>query len=615
MCGIAAVWGGEGQGTAGDLNLMLERLRPRGPDAIGRAVLRSGSVGNTRLAIIDVSERSNQPVSGPAGGVLVLNGEILNFRELHRRHLLDADGPISDSLTLVRLLETRGTSVLSELRGMFALAFVPSRDAGELLIARDRFGIKPLYVKDCPGRVVVASEIKAILAVSEVPVEDSQGLIEFLLRRRLDSRGHRTLFCGVEQLEPGTYQWIDAAGGRLRPSRFARVFDSNRLTCAASDTAGRLEEVLTDSVKAHRTADVAVGCLVSGGVDSTTLAMLSQRDSSSAIQTFSVRTPQDTPEFKNLQALAPILGVHRSVDMKLEDIERWVTRVLWCQDEPFADGSMIAHYLLMREIKAAGLKVVLSGQGADEIFGGYAVHRRAALVEWLKRPHPSSLARRLVSQEPEEFVKAIAEALVGGRPERIRRQGRAHRLFSPRLLRMGLAEEHPVSTTDAFQALRLELLERATVPGFLHYEDRNSMAHGVEVRVPYLDEKVVNFGLSQGPQVLLAGGRSKAPLRDVARSLSEGRASFPEGKWGFPSALDEWMRHRRPEVLRWIGRWAGRTGWFSRKGLADVLGDGERARSAAHSALLWRIFVATLWHRMFVEGSARPDSDLTGELV
>jgi asparagine synthase (glutamine-hydrolysing) len=334
------------------------------------------------------------------------------------------------------------------------------------------------------------------------------------------------------------------------------------------------------------------------------------------IPVFSCETPTRNPETDLIPAVVADTGdpVHSSRSSP-DEIERNLLSVLFHQDEPFADGSMISHYLLMRDIRNAGVKVVLSGQGADELFCGYSLHRDAALADLLRAGRLLAAARILDLRSPPNPVRLALHLAI--RPS-LEASLRARAPAAPLAKALRAALRESVRATPHVgglgEAIR-DCVERSTVPGFLHYEDRNSMAHGVEVRVPYLDQEVLCASLKVAPTLRFDGALGKAVLRAAVSPPVPPRVAFRRGKYGFPSALDAWLALKAPSISAWVRRWAPATEWFAAPALEALLHNYVAAPQGRHALLVWRVLIATAWHRMFIEGTLRPDSDLTAELV
>ena len=524
MCGIAGLIGRRPDGLA-VVNAMLDAIAHRGPD--DRAVSRPAAgvvFGHVRLSIIDLSSAGRQPMTGAGEKQLIFNGEIYNYVEL-RRELGDSYDfrSRSDTEVILAAYDKWGARCVERLDGMFAFALWDAR-ARAVLLARDRVGIKPLYVASAAdGTVLFASEIKALLANGLVGAKvNADRLFDFLAVRMLDHTT-QTMFVGVEQLAPGTTTWIDVMDGSRRRRRYWRlpnVPEKERRPLSAG-VVKEFRTLLDEVLEIHLRSDVPLGVFVSGGLDSSTIACLAARHYSKPADLHLVSARLVRPTAEN--ALVP--EVQRATGGTLH--ERYQTAsefvadfagVLFHHDEPFADASMYAHYDLCRTARRAGVTVLLSGNGGDEVLGGYHFYLFALLGHRLRRGRLgawSRLARRMAQENGYSFPRLLERSISYAMPQCLRDAGREWTARRSPLLRREFFKDGRLQFfrgypgRDLFSEYVLNGLERYTLPGFLHYEDRNSMAFGVEVRVPFLDHRLLEFAAGLRPEALVGAGRTK----------------------------------------------------------------------------------------------------------
>ncbi|HEV2149057.1 MAG TPA: asparagine synthase (glutamine-hydrolyzing), partial [Longimicrobiaceae bacterium] len=372
MCGICGV--AERSGRAADEPLALEmtsRLAHRGPDDRGVAVRGGVALGQTRLSIIDLSEAGHQPMSSPDGQVtLVYNGEVYNFRELRAR--LESQGAAfrgrSDTEVVLAAYLAWGLDALPLLDGMFALAVWDGRN-GELHLARDRFGIKPLYYRAEGGSLAFASEIKAILAGGAPREVDWEGLHEYLWYG--NALGENTLFHGIRRVPPGHRLTWGPDGLRVAP--FWLLEDVPPVADDVETATAGVRERLEGAVRSHLVSDVPVGVFLSGGIDSSAITAFASRHHGGRLKTFSVGFDFDrgVNELPRARRVAQHFGTdHRELHVAGADIRGVVERLVRCHDEPFGDAANIPLYLLCEQL-GGEVKVVLQGDGGDELFAGY----------------------------------------------------------------------------------------------------------------------------------------------------------------------------------------------------------------------------------------------------
>lgn len=516
MCGFAGYFGVDA-GVSGlkAVRGMAQNIRHRGPDDEGTFVDPTASIvlGHRRLSIIDLSEASHQPMLDEASGVaLAYNGEIYNFHELRARlksagHSFRSSG---DTEVLLRAYLEWGIDCVERLCGMFAFAIWDPRSR-VVHLARDAMGMKPLYL--CPGRgwVAFASEIKAFLAIEEFEARLDQEAVRQFLEFGYIFETHRTSFIGVGKLEPG--ERVELADGQVRARRVwyrpprPDPADMRLERERVEELRSRLDSVVAE----HLIADVPVGLLLSGGLDSSVIAALAaNRGPLTTICMGFDRSAID--EREQARMVAQHIGSHH-VDVLIDSVEvrTEVERGAWVFDDLFADWGTVTTRLLYRRCRAMGIKVVLVGEGADELFGGYDVFQQ-----------PPGLG-------------------LWGQFKLYRRySGRRHgQLFGP--FREVMREYLAAGNRDAFHAVRLFEARRQLPNNYVMKVDKASMAESVEARAPFLDRRVADVAWRTPREWLLRNGESKYLLRAVARrdgllpTATSGRTKF-----GAPLATS-WM--------------------------------------------------------------------------
>ena len=618
MCGIVGIVKLDPRGRAEERRLgrMRDALAHRGPDAA--ALWTRGPVGlaHRRLSIVDVAGGA-QPMPSPSGTAwIVFNGEIYNHPELLPR--LRAKGHVyktrSDTETILHLYEDHGEACVESLRGMFAFAIWDEREE-RLLLARDRLGIKPLYYALRGDELVFASEIKALLAAG-VPAEfDASVLPEYLATRFVSGEG--TFFRGIKKLLPGrVLTWSRDGGVKIRRYWRPPAAGSRPVPAAAGD----LRERLAESARLHLMSDVPLGVFLSGGLDSAALAGLVAPMVSGPLRTFSVGF--DEPEANELPwarlAAAAAGSVHREVVVSRSEFFRALPTLVCHEDEPIAFTSSVPLYYLAKAA-AEDVKVVLTGEGADEIFLGYNRYRITAWNERLGRAW-----RAVTSDGTRRSVARAARRLPGGLGRRARRtfvalgdDPRALALENFAVFPQDLRSRLLVAPA-AGDAFATEIEEWEDAPGgaaesmsrsdlqtylveLLMKQDQMSMAASIESRVPYLDHELVEYAISIPAKRRLAGFRTKAILRDAVKDVVP-RAILRRRKMGFPVPLGRWLREDGRGAIdelvlspRALSR-----------GLLDpvvvrALADAHRARAADHGERLWLLLNLEIWQRLFLD--------------
>ena len=606
MCGIAGFIAGHGAANAAALAPMLARIAHRGPDGQGTFVEGPAALGHCRLAIIDLEGGAQPLYSEDKNLVVVFNGEIYNYRALTAE--LTALGHTfatrTDTEVLLHGWEQWGRELLPRLRGMFAFALWDRR-AGVLFCARDMFGIKPLYYCRCAdGTLLFASEIKAFLAHPSFAKRLNTAQLPLYLSCQY-SPGRDTFFAGVQKLLPGHF--LEFSDGIVRTTRWVQPAF---LPGDAPVSPAEIEEVLRGSAAAHKVADVEVAGFLSGGVDSAYLTALARP---ARTYTISYAEPKYDESFP-ARALARSLGVRNRV-RRISPGEFWdaVPAVQYHMDEPLADAAAVALYFLNREA-AKDVKVVLSGEGADELFGGYPLYRQAVWAErWQKMPR--AVRRALAALLPG------CGLLRRGALPRWQRSARANYVFETTQERDKYLKRDYRAPTPAqrckpyFDAVRG--LDEPTAVQWVDWQtwlprdilrkaDRMSMAHSLELRVPFLDRQVLAAAQALPRRYRCTGRRGKIALRAAAaRRLPPQLADAP--KRGFPVPLADWLRQEKYYALvkaKLTGPAAER---FFDTGALCALLDAHRAGKTNAMTKLWAFYCFIEWYEVYFTGKIPPD--------
>lgn len=613
MCGICGI---VDPGAAPDPEVvvrMRERLTHRGPDDEG--LFRRGPVALAarRLSIIDL-DGGHQPIAGEDGEVVaVQNGEIYNHREL--RAELERAGhrfaTACDTEVLVHAYEEWGDGFLERLRGMFAVALWDERRR-RLLLARDRFGIKPLYYRQAGGALSFASELKAMLEQPGFSREiDPRAMAAYLAFNSIPAP--LTIFAEARKLPPGhLLSWHE---GELELRRYARpqpVAAGDVRRGSAAELAEELREVMRDSIRAHLVADVPVGVLLSGGVDSGALAALAAAESSEPVRTFSIGFEEaGFDELDRARLVAERYGTDHHELVVRPDAVELLPKLVEAFDEPFGDSSALPTWLVS-ELAAGEVKVALSGEGGDELFGGYYTYvadllaprigRLAALAAPLAERLPSSDARVGFDYKAKRFARAA------NLPP-LERHHAWKEIFDPAARRalLGAADpgwdpvdlyrERYAETAGAEPLARLQDVDLGIylVDDLLVKTDRLSMAHSLELRVPFLDPAVAGFAMALPTGRKVRGFAKKRLLRQALAPLLP-KQVVGGRKQGFSIPLAAWLRG----PLEPFAREVLATATLERQGCLDpatvaALLDRHRSGREDLSRQIWGLMSFTLW--------------------
>lgn len=548
MCGIAGIievrrqgFSGEERRIEAEICTMNSLQKHRGPDGEGVFVEAVANYvfgfGHRRLSILDLSSAGNQPmvVRSRQGSRLVLtyNGEIYNYIEL--RADLKARGyrftSSTDSEVLLRAYEEWGESCLEKLNGMFA--FVIFDESKQVIFAaRDRFGVKPFYYREKPGRFEFASEIKAILGIGRSGGIDDQTVVDYLLTGHIGF-SERTFFKDVKELRPGHWLTLDLNQGKWTIAKWydlrERVESFERTSSGQSQTseeaAFEVRRVLTEAVQLRLRSDVPIGTCLSGGIDSSSIASIasgiltkSAADQGSGSRAFigitasSLDSQNDETPFAKQVAVSSGLDWHCVCPQGfLENLEE----VVRFQDEPFGGLSIFMQEAVMAKAKALGVPVLLDGQGGDEVFLGYPKY-----LQGFGGFRPRLLAKRFASQigilEKRELELELSQTL----PDEVKKS-KAHLLKYRRTL------------SDPQKAQIMDITE-TNLPQLLRYEDRNSMHHSIETRLPFLDYRLVELGVALPKELKIdTNGVQKSILRRAMRGVVPDGILDRQDKVGF----------------------------------------------------------------------------------
>jgi asparagine synthase (glutamine-hydrolysing) len=556
MCGIAGIVGTAPMRRQA-LEGMLSAMLSRGPDAQGIFEEPRIILGHRRLKIIDVSDDGNQPIPNENGSLqVVFNGEIYNYRTL-RQQLLDNGHRFksnTDTEVIVHGYEQWGIGVITKLRGMFAFALWDSKK-NTLLLARDRLGIKPLYYCEHQGVFAFSSEVRALVKAGLTSKKlNPQAVHDYLAWGAC--RDPHTIITGINALSAGHYLLLNGQDITLNPFWNARASYA-RSACrriSFTDAAQELRSLMHETIDQHLISDVPLGIFLSGGIDSSALASFARAHRDSLITLTLGFDEPSLDERAFARTIAKTLGTeHREQVIRAEDIREALPSALEAMDQPTFDG--INTYFVSRAARSCGVTVALSGLGGDELFCGYHSFNRIARLRGYAR---------LLQELP--LLRTLAPILSAGTPvlqrDKIGEFIRQHQYFDQtyhwlralftiqqRAHLMGKAHEAFAALSPSITAEPSDAINRISWLELTHYmrdvllrdTDSMSMAHSLEVRVPFLDHHVVEFALSLPGPLKLSGGAPKALLRESTPSPLP-RAIFERKKMGFVLPFAQWMR-------------------------------------------------------------------------
>lgn len=561
MCGVAGVlYFDQRQPTREVLVRMSDAVAHRGPDGDGHEVLGACGLAHRRLSIIDLSEAGRQPMSYADGRLwLTFNGEIYNYVEL--RATLEARGHTfrsqTDSEVILAAYLEWGPDAFSRFNGMWGLGIWDAR-ARELVLSRDRIGIKPLYYFHDGRRLLFASEIKAILAADPaLAVLDRRSVARFLMRPAL-GHGRRTFFDRIDAIEPGTVVTFDETGASRTRRYWTFLPPAEPLRVERAEAARRVEDLLTDSVRLRFRADVPVGTCLSGGLDSSSIVSIAKKKLGKAPATFSAiyADPKyDEGRFVEVMVRELELEGHE-VRPDGSDLAEVLERAMYFQESATGGPGIYSQWHVMR-IAAGHVKVLLDGQGGDEVFAGYHRHYApyvrslldsGALIAAVRA---SRSIREATGEDPLREILGYALAKVR---RRVGGSSSAQPLLRPEMADLVAPERdswaQSVITGDALTDTLWDTLVRTSMPCLLHYEDRNSMAFSLEARTPFLDHNLIEYVFSLPTWMKIDGARTKVILRDAMQAILPEAIRDRSDKMGYPTPFATWLRGGHADWIR-----------------------------------------------------------------
>ncbi|MAE49327.1 asparagine synthase (glutamine-hydrolyzing) [Candidatus Pacearchaeota archaeon] len=605
----------------------LKQIKHRGPDGFGIYFDKGVSLGHRRLAIVDLSKRGKQPMHNEDESVwVVFNGEIYNFRALREElkgHEFTSD---TDTEVLVHGYEEWGLEgLLERLQGAFAFCLY-DKEKDRMFLVRDRLGIKPLYYFVDRGRIAFCSEMKALIGLVKKKRVNLDALASYLTFRAATTE--EAMLDGVKKVMPGSYVVWDLKGNKLQKRGYWGLPQKTEKRGTGAWTA-ELRALLDDSVRARLMADVPYGAFLSGGVDSGSVVALMQQHAERTVKTFSVGFQEEEhSEAEAAQFLSQEMGTQHHELLVGRDSVRHLPAVVAHADEPFADPTAIPTYLLSGFTKKKGVTVVLTGEGADEVFAGYPQYRFLkghqliagrmpkslrsgfpALIRWAPGwlldkgfGYASALGEKgverfgkfLVSDDPEEqwleqvsiFDDSEREDVIGKQP------GRGSLGF----------EKFTSSSKDVVREAQRAELKGSMVDDLLMKVDKQTMAFGVEGRVPFLDHRIVELGWKMPTALKLRGLTGKWILRQAMKGVVPA-ATLTRKKKHFFVPIDSWLGDELTGLReKLLGeKYLKRQGLFDERYVDKMFSDWSGSR-LFYSRQAWSLICFQLWYEQVILG-------------
>jgi asparagine synthase (glutamine-hydrolysing) len=666
MCGITGILGTPDQ-TKKKIDRMVDVITHRGPDDRGVHIDQKFAFGMRRLSIIDVN-KGHQPISNEDGTVtVVFNGEIYNHRSfrpdlISMGHKFKTD---SDTESLVHLYEQYGTDMLKKLRGMFGFC-IHDKNKNILFIARDFFGIKPIYyrvkgevpskagskkdsVKSAPASspsstkskkivndlgeagdvkkkiISFGSEIKSILEDdSYIPKVNDSAVLNYLSYQY--NPLEETLFEDIYRLQPGHYMIVDLSDNTFTTQPYWHYKFNHKNEWDSADEKGLSEEikkVVEDSVEHHLLSDVPLGSFLSGGVDSgiivSTVQAIRKKNKQETLSTFTIGFDHVSEQSEAKQVSDMAKTDHNEVIIKFEEYFKELPKIAWHFDEPVADPSAVALYFLAREASKK-VKVVLSGEGADELFGGYNIYREpfdtaviSRLPNFIKKFIVKPISKIPMNVYGLNYIKRAVTALedryIGN--AYIFKQHEVDKIW-PKVLRPNLENPQKKIIGDYFESIKEESDSRKMqyidinfwLPGdILAKADKMTMAHSLELRVPFLDTQVAKISAKVPDALKYKDGKTKYILRKAFESVLP-QETADRKKLGFPTPIKQWIKDQPDEIRKIILKNSYIKNKFSTAYIQDMI-ESHISGKSDNARKIYILLMLALWYNIFIDKSIK----------
>lgn len=611
MCGIAVILSENEFLINNFISRSEELLHHRGPDFQGTWKTDKIGMVHTRLSILDLSEAGNQPmISLSSRYIIVFNGEIYNHLELRKKFLPNYSwNGHSDTETILALFELMGEKSFDLMVGMWALAIWDKQEE-RLLVSRDRYGQKPLYYRRRGSDFLIASEIKPLLVSGEKNKVNALMAAEYLALGNYGHLGEETFFRDIKQVLPGYYFWLD---NDKKPFGMTKYWDIPKIKYGDKINVGireleDLKAILQEAVNSQTLADVPLGASLSGGLDSSIVVgiLANSATTSNPISVFTAQTANSKfDESPFVHAVMDRWGERLNLykkDLGEVRISTKLEKTLMIQEEPFGDPSIIAHGYLMDMASELNIKVVLGGQGADELFRGYSHNIKQLFSHELRR---MNFAYTFLEMKNSNFgfaenFRIIMGALFPRLERSLREKSRENRrhFISDELRQAAVQNDKVFKLAMAYEwdeGLE-ESIKGVHIPHLVHYDDRNGMARSIEGRMPFLDHRIMNLVSTFKPESFFKNGFSKILLREAGKEFLPDKVYNRTDKLGFFTPLTEILQNE----IKFVEEILAESPWVEKKMIEiDLEKIRFRKSNGEISERVWRAMSLTLWSRMF----------------
>ena len=606
MCGFVGYINKE-KDKKDNIKKMADLIAHRGPDSEGYYTDENIALGFRRLSIIDLNNGSQPIYNEDKSKVIIFNGEIYNFEPL-REDLIKKGHTFTtktDTEVILHGYEEYGEKILDKLRGMFAFV-IYDKNTKELFAARDFYGIKPFYYAKMGNTLIFGSEIKSFLIHPHFKKELNSKMLEYYLTFQY-SPGNETFFKNVYKLMPGHY--LKYKNGKLEVKKYYEIKFKEDKTKTYDEWKKGIKQRLADSIKAHKISDVEVGSFLSSGVDSSFIAASSDVDKTFTVgfnnEKYSeISYAKDLSEKINTQNISKVITK--------EEYFKKLPNIIYYMDEPVADPSAIALYFVT-ELASENVKVSLSGEGADEIFGGYNIYQEPLTDAWYyKFPYPirfviGKVASIFPHKRGINFLirrgKKLEDRFVGNafifnnhEVKKILKNKRQTKGFQD------LTKPYYEKVKDKDEVTKMQYIDFNfwLIGDILTKADKMSMANSLEVRVPFLDRPLIDYALGLPTEFKTDKNTTKKIFRDIASEVLEDKVSTKK-KLGFPVPIRVWLKEDETyESVRKVFMQDNK--FFNQKAILKILDDHKKGKSD-NSRKIWTIYVFLIWYEIFFGGN------------
>jgi len=608
MCGIACYLGSNKDEGLRFGQRAKALLHHRGPDSDGLYNHEQVTLAHTRLSILELTELGGQPMhSSCSRYTIIFNGEIYNHFDLRKKYLMEHHfRGHSDTETIVELFRLRQERMLEEMVGMWAIV-IWDHETKKIFISRDRFGQKPIYIRRVRNAWKLASEIRPLLDEGTVNDYDPTAMAEFLALGNYGHLGVHTFLKDVQQFPEGSYTWLDSTQNSLQTKRyweFPSVTERDKIPFDKK-VQKQLHDHIVEAVLSQTLSDVPIGLTLSGGVDSSIIAGILAAYYDKDINIFTAQSPNSKfDETRYVNSVINKFGANNFIvhnkNVNELSIKDDLSKYIRIQEEPFGDPSIIAHGFLMGMSAKSGVKVILNGQGADELFFGYNNMAQAILSHQFRSLQIHKFYDNLskLNLGRGAFLRIILETFYPGMAHNLRNRSRIKRreIVKPELLQNVDNSIISVHKYNSIYNVWLESIYGVHIPHLVHYDDRNGMAHSIEGRMPFLDHRIAEYVAQIKPDDFLKMGRRKYLLREACKQYLPDIVYKRTDKIGFYTPLINILA----KDAEWVGQQMMENNLLTGARVTQLFNKLRQNTLDVNEALqIWRCISANIWMKEY----------------